>query len=86
VTPRATDTAHVGADRRDGSAPRSGGPGTLQGMLSLDELRQEIEAGTIDTIVTAFTDMQGRLIGKRIQGEYFLCLLTHLTLPTNSRV
>jgi glutamine synthetase len=72
VTPRATDTAHVGVDRRDGSAPRSGGPGTLRGMLSLDELQQEIEAGTIDTVITAFTDMQGRLIGKRIQGEYFL--------------
>src|SRR6266496_3860580 len=70
--PQATETAHVGADRRDGSAPRSGGPGTLQGMLALDELRHEIEAGTIDTVVTAFTDMQGRLIGKRIQGEYFL--------------
>jgi glutamine synthetase len=28
--------------------------------------------GTIDTIVTAFTDMQGRLFGKRIQVEYFL--------------
>ena len=41
-------------------------------MLSLDELRTEVEAGTIDTIVTAFTDMQGRLFGKRIQGEYFL--------------
>src|SRR6266849_4943978 len=70
--PQVTDTAHAGSDRRDGSAPRSGGPGTLQGMLSIDELRQEIEAGTIDTIITAFTDMQGRLIGKRIQGEYFL--------------
>src|SRR5207249_1021999 len=41
-------------------------------MLTLEELRQEIGAGTIDTIVTAFTDMQGRLIGKRIQGEYFV--------------
>ena len=30
------------------------------------------EAGTIDTVVTAFTDMQGRLFGKRIQVEYFL--------------
>src|ERR671933_1429841 len=59
-------------DRRDGASPRGGGPGTLQGMLSLDELRREVEAGTIDTIVTAFTDMQGRLIGKRIQGQYFL--------------
>jgi len=41
-------------------------------MLSLDDLREEAEAGTIDTVVTAFTDMQGRLFGKRIQVEYFL--------------
>src|SRR5436305_6187335 len=58
--------------RRDGHAPRPGGPGTLRGMLSIDQLKQEIEAGTIDTVVAAFTDMQGRLIGKRIQAEYFL--------------
>src|SRR5437588_686306 len=53
-------------------AVRPGGPGTVRGMLSLEDLRKEVEAGTIDTIVTAFTDMQGRLIGKRIQGEYFV--------------
>jgi glutamine synthetase len=41
-------------------------------MLSLDELRAAVEEGTIDTVVTAFTDMQGRLFGKRIVGEYFL--------------
>jgi glutamine synthetase len=41
-------------------------------MLTLDELEKEIGNGTIDTVVTAFTDMQGRLIGKRIQGEYFI--------------
>ena len=41
-------------------------------MLSLDDLRKEVEDGTIDTVVTAFTDMQGRLFGKRIQDEYFL--------------
>jgi glutamine synthetase len=41
-------------------------------MLSADVLRAETEAGTIDTVVTAFTDMQGRLVGKRIQAEYFL--------------
>jgi glutamine synthetase len=41
-------------------------------MLSLDELAGEAEAGTIDTIVTAFTDMQGRLVGKRIDVSYFL--------------
>jgi glutamine synthetase len=41
-------------------------------MLSVDDLRTEVEDGTIDTVVTAFTDMQGRLFGKRIQVEYFL--------------
>ena len=53
-------------------APRPGGPGTLTGMLTLDQLRQEIEAGTIDTVVTAFTDMQGRLMGKRFHARFFL--------------
>jgi glutamine synthetase len=41
-------------------------------MLSVDELRKEAEGGGIDTVVAAFTDMQGRLFGKRIQVEYFL--------------
>src|ERR671935_1765909 len=49
-----------------------GGPGGTAGMLSLDDLRGEGEAGTIDTVVAAFTDMQGRLFGKRINVEYFL--------------
>src|SRR5205809_8100978 len=41
-------------------------------MLTLEELRTEIENGSIDTVVTAFTDMQGRLVGKREHGEYFV--------------
>jgi glutamine synthetase len=41
-------------------------------MLSVEELRKEADAETIDTVVAAFTDMQGRLFGKRIQAEYFL--------------
>src|SRR5881396_4412804 len=41
-------------------------------MLSVDDLRKEAGDGTIDTVVAAFTDMQGRLFGKRIQIEYFL--------------
>src|SRR6516165_74503 len=53
-------------------ASRPGGPGALRGMLTLEELEGEIADGTIDTVVAAFTDMQGRLMGKRIQGEYFL--------------
>jgi glutamine synthetase len=54
------------------SAERPGGPGGTAGMLSVDDLRKEVGEGTIDTVVTAFTDMQGRLFGKRIQAEYFL--------------
>ena len=41
------------------------------GMLTLDELKQEIAAGTIDTVVVAMVDLQGRLIGKRFHAEYF---------------
>ena len=41
-------------------------------MLSLDDLRSEAKSGAIDTVVAAFTDMQGRLFGKRIQVDYFL--------------
>ena len=41
-------------------------------MLTREELAAEVEAGTIDTIVCAFTDMQGRLMGKREEAHYFL--------------
>ena len=40
--------------------------------LTIDDLRQHIEADEIDTVVLAFTDMQGRLQGKRLHGRYFL--------------
>jgi glutamine synthetase len=54
------------------SAARPGGPGGTAGMLSVDELRSEADAGAIDTVVAAFTDMQGRLVGKRIDSSFFL--------------
>src|SRR5438876_11808008 len=41
-------------------------------MLTLEQLRAEVESHGIDTVVAAFTDMQGRLLGKREQAEYFL--------------
>jgi glutamine synthetase len=41
-------------------------------MLSLDELRADVESGAIDTVVAAFTDMQGRLMGKREHAAFFL--------------
>jgi glutamine synthetase len=43
-----------------------------RGMLTLERLRVEVGEGEIDTIVLAFTDMQGRLQGKRLSAEFFL--------------
>ncbi|HYO33720.1 MAG TPA: glutamine synthetase family protein [Nocardioidaceae bacterium] len=42
------------------------------GLLSVEDLRLEISNGTVDTVVVAFTDMQGRLQGKRMHAHYFL--------------
>ncbi len=41
-------------------------------MLNLGELRTAVQSGTIDTVVVGFVDMQGRLMGKRLDGDYFL--------------
>jgi glutamine synthetase len=41
-------------------------------MLSVEELRADVESGAIDTVVVAFTDMQGRLLGKRVVAEVYL--------------
>ena len=41
-------------------------------MLSVEQLRSLVEGGEVDTVVVAFTDMQGRLLGKRLHGEFFL--------------
>jgi glutamine synthetase len=44
----------------------------LGAVLTLDELKKEATAGAIDTVVVAFTDMQGRLMGKRLHADFFL--------------
>jgi len=41
-------------------------------MLALDELRREVESGAVDTVVVAFPDLYGRLVGKRYTGRFFL--------------
>ena len=42
------------------------------GMLTLQQLRDLVSVGRIDTVQIAMTDMQGRLQGKRLSAEYFL--------------
>jgi len=41
-------------------------------MLSTDALRKLVSTGEVDTVVVAFTDMQGRLLGKRLHAEFFV--------------
>ncbi len=41
-------------------------------MLTRENLEQLIHDGAIDTVVMAFPDLQGRLVGKRTTGRFFL--------------
>jgi glutamine synthetase len=40
--------------------------------MNLEELRASVDAGQIDTVLLALTDMQGRLQGKRMTARHFL--------------
>jgi glutamine synthetase len=51
---------------------KGAGGGTRRGLLTLEQLRVEASEGHVDTVVLAFTDMQGRLQGKRLSSEFFL--------------
>lgn len=51
----------------------------MTGLLTLDELTAHIREGKIDTVIVAFPDMQGRLMGKRVTGSYFLDTVQHET-------
>src|SRR3954468_20235919 len=42
------------------------------GPLTIDELRAGVAGGTIDAVVLAIVDIQGRLQGKRFDAEFFL--------------
>jgi glutamine synthetase len=44
----------------------------MAGKLTLEELKKAAAAGEIDTVLVCMVDMQGRLIGKRFQVEFFL--------------
>ncbi len=44
----------------------------MRGELSLDALRGLVDDGDIDTVLVVFPDLQGRLMGKRVTGHFFL--------------
>ena len=36
-----------------------------QGLITMRDLRERVHAGALDTVILAFTDHYGRLMGKR---------------------
>lgn len=44
----------------------------MSGNLDVPGLRADVESGEIDTVLVCFPDMQGRLIGKRVTGRFFV--------------
>ena len=41
------------------------------GMLDLESLRNLVRTGAISTVITAFPDLYGRLMGKRFDANFF---------------
>ncbi len=46
-------------------------------MLTLETLPHQIQSGDVDTVVVAFPDLQGRPVGKRVTGAFFLDHVLH---------
>jgi glutamine synthetase len=44
----------------------------LQSQAKLRELEQQVKQGAVDTVIAAFTDHYGRLMGKRFDAGYFV--------------
>lgn len=54
----------------DARFPRD--PGSIRGMLDVATLKDLVSKDEIDTVLAVFPDMYGRLMGKRIIGDYFV--------------
>ncbi len=57
-------------DRPAGTESTEGTEGAAP--LSLGGLEKLIAAGDVDTVIVGFTDMQGRIMGKRVSARFFL--------------
>ena len=44
----------------------------MAGNLDAEQLKQMVHDNEIDTVLVVFVDMQGRFMGKRVMGEFFL--------------
>lgn len=60
------------------SKPEAQDASVPTGMLTLDGLRKLVASGEIETVVMGFTDMVGRLSGKRYDADFFLVMFSIL--------
>jgi len=44
----------------------------MSASYSFDDLKKDVAEGRIDTVLAVQVDMQGRLMGKRFQAQYFI--------------
>ena len=44
----------------------------VRGIIELDDLSQLVQKEEIETVIVAFPDLYGRLMGKRFDAEFFL--------------
>src|SRR3989441_92088 len=72
------DMARTGTATRERSTTRgdrANGQSRRQektAKITLEELVRQTKAGEVDTVIIAIADLQGRLMGKRLTGPYFL--------------
>src|SRR5439155_7984585 len=65
---RAAGSAQIGGRR-----PRHQRRAVMErGILDEQAIRQRISNGEIDTVLVVFPDQQGRFVGKRVTGDYFV--------------
>ncbi len=50
--------------------------------LGLDKLKSMVGDGSVDTVLVAFADNQGRLVGKRVMGQYFIDTVANGSVET----
>ena len=44
----------------------------MQNAAKIRELEQQVQMGAVETVIAAFTDTYGRLMGKRFDAEMFV--------------
>ncbi len=59
-------------DDAEDIAPKKGKMTSVTGMLTLDSLSRLVADEQIDTVAVVFPDIYGRLMGKRIDGKFFI--------------